>query len=78
MLKIVGMVCHETPPVNEYTRFLFDISFHSRGTYFKFEEQEPLPREAKRKWLSRCFHYDNVATAMLTLFAVQTGEGWPQ
>ena len=23
------------------------------------------------------FHYDNVANAMLTLFAVQTTEGWP-
>lgn len=49
-----------------------------RGSYFKYEGDDPLPREEKRRWLTRCFHYDNVATAMLTLFAVQTGEGWPQ
>lgn len=37
-----------------------------------------LPRQEKRIWDNQNFHYDNVATAMLTLFAVQTGEGWPQ
>jgi len=30
-----------------------------------------------REWQRWDFHYDNVAYAMLTLFAVQTGEGWP-
>lgn len=28
-------------------------------------------------WSKQQFHYDNVAAAMLTLFAVQTTEGWP-
>lgn len=37
-----------------------------------------LPEPKKREWTSQCFHYDNVMAAMLTLFAVQTGEGWPQ
>lgn len=37
-----------------------------------------LPEPKKREWQSQCFHYDNVMAAMLTLFAVQTGEGWPQ
>lgn len=37
-----------------------------------------MPREEKRRWMTQSFHYNNVATAMLTLFAVQTGEGWPQ
>ena len=36
-----------------------------------------VPRVEERKWDRRDFHYDNVAEAMLTLFAVQTGEGWP-
>jgi len=31
----------------------------------------------ERQWQRWDFHYDNVAYAMLTLFAVQTGEGWP-
>ena len=30
-----------------------------------------------REWRKQQFHYDNVAAAMLTLFAVQTTEGWP-
>lgn len=37
-----------------------------------------LPTLKERKWDSQSFHYDNVMVAMLTLFAVQTGEGWPQ
>ncbi|XP_037808967.1 voltage-dependent calcium channel type A subunit alpha-1 isoform X3 [Lucilia sericata] len=49
-----------------------------QGSYFKYEEGELLPRPELRIWKPRSFHYDNVAAAMLTLFAVQTGEGWPQ
>lgn len=49
-----------------------------RGSFFQFDEDSELPREEPRRWMSQSFHYDNVATAMLTLFAVQTGEGWPQ
>ena len=37
-----------------------------------------LPEPKRREWQSQSFHYDNVMAAMLTLFAVQTGEGWPQ
>lgn len=32
----------------------------------------------KRMWKKYDFHYDNVAWALLTLFTVSTGEGWPQ
>ncbi|XP_055550027.1 voltage-dependent calcium channel type A subunit alpha-1-like isoform X7 [Wyeomyia smithii] len=49
-----------------------------QGSYFVFDEVDGLPRAAKREWRTQYFNYDNVATAMLTLFAVQTGEGWPQ
>lgn len=37
-----------------------------------------LPELKNRTWQLQSFHYDNVMVAMLTLFAVQTGEGWPQ
>lgn len=37
-----------------------------------------LPELKNRTWQPQSFHYDNVMVAMLTLFAVQTGEGWPQ
>lgn len=37
-----------------------------------------LPEPRNRSWQPQSFHYDNVMVAMLTLFAVQTGEGWPQ
>ncbi|KAK2584123.1 hypothetical protein KPH14_006561 [Odynerus spinipes] len=49
-----------------------------QGQYFVFEEGAILPESKKREWASQSFHYDNVMAAMLTLFAVQTGEGWPQ
>lgn len=37
-----------------------------------------VPELKNRSWKLQAFHYDNVMVAMLTLFAVQTGEGWPQ
>jgi hypothetical protein len=35
------------------------------------------PQIVRREWKKWDFHYDNVLHAMLTLFTVQTGEGWP-
>ncbi|KAM9795906.1 LOW QUALITY PROTEIN: voltage-dependent R-type calcium channel subunit alpha-1E [Syngnathus typhle] len=32
----------------------------------------------KRDWKRHEFHYDNIIWALLTLFTVSTGEGWPQ
>ncbi|XP_071055556.1 voltage-dependent calcium channel type A subunit alpha-1 isoform X4 [Onthophagus taurus] len=49
-----------------------------QGHYFVYDEESDVPRIEKREWKPQSFHYDNVAMAMLTLFAVQTGEGWPQ
>lgn len=31
-----------------------------------------------REWKRHEFHYDNIIWALLTLFTVSTGEGWPQ
>ncbi|THD27891.1 Voltage dependent calcium channel [Fasciola hepatica] len=47
-----------------------------QGYYFSYEEG-PIPVVKPRVWSSRDFHYDNVISAMLTLFTVTTGEGWP-
>ncbi|VVC29317.1 Voltage-dependent calcium channel, alpha-1 subunit,Voltage-dependent L-type calcium channel, IQ- [Cinara cedri] len=57
-----------------------------QGFYFKYDgedtedvnSQKFIPGVEKRVWDQQEFYYDNVAVAMLTLFAVQTGEGWPQ
>ncbi|XP_055309467.1 voltage-dependent calcium channel type A subunit alpha-1-like isoform X3 [Sitodiplosis mosellana] len=48
-----------------------------KGSYFVFTEGETLPKKEDRVWDLQSFHYNNVASAMLTLFAVQTTEGWP-
>ncbi|XP_031638409.1 voltage-dependent calcium channel type A subunit alpha-1-like isoform X2 [Contarinia nasturtii] len=48
-----------------------------RGSYFEFSKGEFLPEKKDREWKIQDFHYNNVAAAMLTLFAVQTTEGWP-
>ena len=57
----------------------FFILFTCRGQYFKFNENDPSisPVIENREWKSWEFHYDNVLYAILTLFTVQTGEGWP-
>ncbi|XP_025830104.1 voltage-dependent calcium channel type A subunit alpha-1 isoform X9 [Agrilus planipennis] len=49
-----------------------------QGQYFVYEEDSDVPQVEVREWKPQCFTYDDVAKAMLTLFAVQTGEGWPQ
>ena len=48
-----------------------------RGEYLDYSEREETATVKTRLWQRWDFHYDNVAYAMLTLFAVQTGEGWP-
>uniref|UniRef100_A0A8C2H9T8 Calcium channel, voltage-dependent, R type, alpha 1E subunit b n=1 Tax=Cyprinus carpio TaxID=7962 RepID=A0A8C2H9T8_CYPCA len=41
--------------------------------------QKECQKEVKRReWKRHEFHYDNVLWALLTLFTVSTGEGWPQ
>lgn len=35
------------------------------------------PVKSEREWSNYRFHYDNVFNALLTLFTVQTFEGWP-
>ncbi|VDN51801.1 unnamed protein product [Dracunculus medinensis] len=47
------------------------------GQYFIYENQDEVPRVETREWRLRPFNYDNTINAMLTLFVVTTGEGWP-
>ncbi|XP_059588284.1 voltage-dependent P/Q-type calcium channel subunit alpha-1A isoform X2 [Alligator mississippiensis] len=47
-----------------------------RGEYLVYEKDEV--KAEKREWKKYEFHYDNVLWALLTLFTVSTGEGWPQ
>lgn len=47
-----------------------------RGNYVDHEKNK---MEVKcREWKRHEFHYDNIIWALLTLFTVSTGEGWPQ
>ena len=53
------------------------IFVYCRGYYFMYPiESTAPPMVVERAWERRPFHYDNVFMAMLTLFAVQTSEGW--
>ncbi|KAL6111172.1 cacna1a [Pungitius sinensis] len=47
-----------------------------RGEFLLYAGEEI--KAQKREWKKYDFHYDNVAWALLTLFTVSTGEGWPQ
>ncbi len=56
--------------------FLFLPSLY-RGEFFEFGEHGPsLPAVEVREWVVKEFNYDNTLRAMITLFAVQTSEGW--
>lgn len=50
---------------------------HFRGEFLVYERDNEVKAQ-KREWKLRDFHYDNVAWALLTLFTVSTGEGWPE
>ena len=48
-----------------------------RGEFFVGGEfSASSPEVAPRVWERKAFNYDNCAAAMITLFAVQTSEGW--
>ncbi|OQR66800.1 voltage-dependent calcium channel type A subunit alpha-1-like [Tropilaelaps mercedesae] len=49
-----------------------------QGEYFQYNDARKPPKVMKRHWKRQDFHYDDISAAMLTLFTVQTGEGWPQ
>ncbi|XP_061588385.1 voltage-dependent R-type calcium channel subunit alpha-1E-like [Cololabis saira] len=47
-----------------------------QGFYIDYSRDK---KEVKRReWRRHEFHFDNVCWALLTLFTVSTGEGWPQ
>ena len=51
--------------------------YFSRGEYFVYDlNDNTAPNIEARHWGRRSFHFDNCAIAMITLFAVQTSEGW--
>uniref|UniRef100_A0A3P8W7V0 Calcium voltage-gated channel subunit alpha1 E n=1 Tax=Cynoglossus semilaevis TaxID=244447 RepID=A0A3P8W7V0_CYNSE len=53
-----------------------DTEKDCQGYYIDYAKDK---KEVKRReWKRQEFHYDNVIWALLTLFTVSTGEGWPQ
>jgi len=60
-----------------YYLFLWELLLFSRGSFFDFGTGKNKPDVRRRIWEPYDFTYDSVPQAMLTLFTVQTGEGWP-
>ncbi|KAL1270173.1 hypothetical protein QQF64_032462, partial [Cirrhinus molitorella] len=52
-----------------------DTENECKGYYIDYDKDK---KKEKREWKRRDFHYDNIIWALLTLFTVSTGEGWPQ
>ncbi|KAM6948713.1 voltage-dependent R-type calcium channel subunit alpha-1E [Aplochiton taeniatus] len=53
-----------------------DSEKECQGYYIDYSRDKKEVK--KREWKRHEFHYDNVCWALLTLFTVSTGEGWPQ
>ncbi|XP_058130921.1 voltage-dependent L-type calcium channel subunit alpha-1S isoform X2 [Dasypus novemcinctus] len=50
-----------------------------RGYYYVYKDGDPTQMELRpRQWMHNDFHFDNVLSAMMSLFTVSTFEGWPQ
>ncbi|PNJ50045.1 CACNA1S isoform 2 [Pongo abelii] len=50
-----------------------------RGYYYVYKDGDPKQIELRRReWVHSDFHFDNVLSAMMSLFTVSTFEGWPQ
>lgn len=63
-------------PMSYSEEALFHLYSGFRGNYVDHEKNK---MEVKgREWKRHEFHYDNIIWALLTLFTVSTGEGWPQ
>ena len=63
------------PVDHERTCLVFFFFFS--GHYFDFGTGKHKPECRQRNWEPYDFTYDSVPQAILTLFTVQTGEGWP-
>ncbi|XP_030582425.1 voltage-dependent R-type calcium channel subunit alpha-1E isoform X1 [Archocentrus centrarchus] len=53
-----------------------DTEKDCQGYYIDYGKDKKYVK--RREWKRHEFHYDNVIWALLTLFTVSTGEGWPQ
>ncbi|KAM9529946.1 voltage-dependent R-type calcium channel subunit alpha-1E-like [Salvelinus alpinus] len=53
-----------------------DTEKDCQGFYINYEKDKQDVK--RREWRRHDFHYDNIVWALLTLFTVSTGEGWPQ
>ncbi|KFU91148.1 Voltage-dependent L-type calcium channel subunit alpha-1S, partial [Chaetura pelagica] len=50
-----------------------------RGYFINYVDGDPTQIELqKRVWVHSSFHFDNVFSAMMSLFTVSTFEGWPE
>ncbi|XP_053462725.1 voltage-dependent L-type calcium channel subunit alpha-1S [Nycticebus coucang] len=50
-----------------------------RGYYYEYKDGDPTQIELHhREWVHNDFHFDNVLSAMMSLFTISTFEGWPQ
>uniref|UniRef100_A0A8C8SEM4 Voltage-dependent L-type calcium channel subunit alpha n=1 Tax=Pelusios castaneus TaxID=367368 RepID=A0A8C8SEM4_9SAUR len=50
-----------------------------RGYFITYVDGSPMQIELRqRQWEHNDFHFDNVLSAMMSLFTVSTFEGWPQ
>lgn len=74
-----GETKHTHKHTDEQTHWhvILKAFFFFRGEYLVYEKDNEV-RAQKREWKKYDFHYDNVLWALLTLFTVSTGEGWPQ
>uniref|UniRef100_A0A8C9T2E7 Calcium voltage-gated channel subunit alpha1 E n=1 Tax=Scleropages formosus TaxID=113540 RepID=A0A8C9T2E7_SCLFO len=49
-----------------------------KGKFFYCTDGSKDTQKECQEWKRHDFHYDNIIWALLTLFTVSTGEGWPQ
>uniref|UniRef100_A0A8D1R2Q9 Voltage-dependent L-type calcium channel subunit alpha n=1 Tax=Sus scrofa TaxID=9823 RepID=A0A8D1R2Q9_PIG len=50
-----------------------------KGYYYVYKDGDPTQMELRaRQWIHNDFHFDNVLSAMMSLFTVSTFEGWPE
>ncbi|NWV35321.1 CAC1S protein, partial [Grantiella picta] len=50
-----------------------------RGQFINYVDADPTQIEVQERiWVHNDFHFDNVFSAMMSLFTVSTFEGWPQ
>uniref|UniRef100_A0A669QLN2 Voltage-dependent L-type calcium channel subunit alpha n=1 Tax=Phasianus colchicus TaxID=9054 RepID=A0A669QLN2_PHACC len=79
MFACIGVQLFKVRDVSDGQEMGIPHLFCRRGHFINYVDGDPTQIELKeRVWFHNAFHFNNVFSAMMSLFTVSTFEGWPE